>query len=176
MNTPETLYAAVRPYPEWNDYVVIAYGNHLVHAVNGVLAVDVLDNDFSGRAANGFFALQLHPGPPMGVQFKDILVKELTTAPDFAREFVTHPAPPPSKLLTGDIKVLRMGNSVYEQRCAMCHSVKESGAPSKETLTQLPQEQIVNMLINGTMQDMAMGLGDEEIQAVATYLTSPGTP
>lgn len=176
VNTPETLYAAVRPYPQWNDYVVIAYGNHLVHAINGVLAVDVLDNDFSGRAANGFFALQLHSGPPMGVQFKDILVKELTTAPDFTRQFMTHPAPPPSKLLTGDIKVLRMGNSVYEQRCAMCHSVKESGAPPKETLAQLPHGQIVDMLINGAMQNMALGLGDEEIQAVATYLTTPGTP
>jgi cytochrome c553 len=30
------------------------------------------------------------------------------------------------------------------------------------------------MLVNGLMQDMAIGLSDEEIQAVATYLTSPG--
>jgi mono/diheme cytochrome c family protein len=86
----------------------------------------------------------------------------------------THPAPLPSKLSAGDAKVVQMGKSVYEQRCAMCHSAKESGAPPKETLAQFPNDKIVNVLINGLMQDMALGLGDEEIQAVATYLTFPG--
>jgi hypothetical protein len=175
VNQPEAIYAAVKPYPEWNDYVVIAYGNRSIHAVNGLLAVDVQDNDFEGRANEGFFALQIHPGPPMGVQFKDIEVKELISPPDFTGPFETHPAPPPSKVATGDAKVVQMGKNVYEQRCAMCHSAKESGAPPKETLAQFPHEKIVNVLVNGLMQDMALGLGDEEIQAVATYLTSPVT-
>jgi len=175
VNQPEAIYAAVKPYPEWNDYVVIAYGNRSIHAVNGLLAVDAQDNDFEGRASEGFFALQIHPGPPMGVQFKDIEVKELTSPPDFTGPFETHPASPPSKLSTGDAKVVQMGKSVYEQRCAMCHSAKESGAPPKETLAQFPHEKIVNVLVNGLMQDMALGLGDEEIQAVATYLITPMT-
>jgi mono/diheme cytochrome c family protein len=174
VNPPEALYAAVKPYPAWNDYVVIAYGNHFVHAVNGFLAIDALDNDFDRRPGEGFFALQIHPGPPMGVQFKDIEVKDLTAPPDFTGQFITHPAPAPITASTVDPAVLNMGRSVYDQRCAKCHSNTKSGAPRKEALTQLPPPKIVDMLVNGLMQDMAIGLSDEEIQAVATYLTSPG--
>ena len=175
VNPPNAIYAAVKPYPEWNNYVVIAYGNRSIHAVNGLLSVDVQDNDFEGRASEGFFALQIHSGPPMGVQFKDIEVKELTSPPDFTGPFETHPAPPPLPSTIGDAKLLRLGKSVYEQRCATCHSERQWGAPPKETLTQFPHAKIVNVLVNGVMQDMALGLGDEEIQAVATYLTSPVT-
>jgi hypothetical protein len=174
VNPPETVYAAVKPYPAWNDYVVIAYGNRCVHAVNGFLAVDALDDDFDRRPSEGFLAIQIHPGPPMSVQFKDIEVKELTSPPDFTGRFITHPAPAPINASTVDKTVIEMGRSVYEQRCAMCHSNKQSGAPPKETLTQLPPAKIVDMLVNGLMQDMAIGLGDEEIQAVAAYLTSTG--
>jgi len=172
VNPPETIYAAVKPYPAWNDYVVIAYGNRCVHAVNGFLAVDVFDNDFERRPSEGFFAIQIHPGPPMGVQFKDIEVKELTAPPDVTGRFITQLARAPIGPSTIDKTVLEMGRSVYKQRCAMCHSNKESGAPPKETLTQLPPARIIDMLVNGLMRNMAVGLGDEKIQAVATYLTS----
>lgn len=73
-----------------------------------------------------------------------------------------------------DKTALEMGRSVYEQRCAMCHSNKQSVAPPEETLTQLLPAKIVDVLVNGLMQDMALGLGEEEIQAVASYLTSTG--
>lgn len=174
VNPPETIYAAVKPYPEWNDYMVIAYGNRCLHAVNGFLAVDVLDDDFDHRPGEGVFAIKIHPGPPMTVQFKDIEVKELTTPPDFTGQFITHPAPAPIETSTVNQAVLEMGRSVYEQRCAMCHSNKESGAPTKESLTQLLPAKIVDELVNGLMQDKALGIGDEKIQAVATYLTSTG--
>jgi mono/diheme cytochrome c family protein len=174
VNPPETIYAAMKPYPAWNDYVVIAYGNRCVHAVNGFLAADVLDDDFDRRPSEGFFALQIRPGPPMGVQFKDIEVKELTAPPDFMGRFITHPAPAPLQASTADATVLKMGRSVYEQRCARCHSNAQSGAPPKETLTQFTPAKITDALVDGLMKDMAVGLGDQEIQAVATYLTSTG--
>ena len=110
----------------------------------------------------------------MGVQFKDIEVKELTAPPDFEGRFMTHPAPAPLKASTADKTVLEMGKSIYEQRCAMCHSNKQSGAPPQETLAQLPAAKIVDVLLNGLMQDMAAGLGNDDIQGVATYLTSIG--
>jgi mono/diheme cytochrome c family protein len=174
VNPPEAIYATVKPYPEWNDYVVIAYGNRCLHAVNGLLAVDVLDDDFDRRPSEGLFAIQIHPGPPMGVQFKDIEVKELTAPRDFTVQFVTHSAAAPIQTSAVDEAVLEMGRLVYEQRCASCHSNKQSGAPPKETLTQLLPAKIVDELVNGLMQDKALGLGDEKIQAVAAYLTSTG--
>jgi hypothetical protein len=62
---------------EWNDYRILARGNRLEHYLNGVQVVDVLDNDPKGRSLEGVLALQIHCGPPMLVEFKDILLKPL---------------------------------------------------------------------------------------------------
>jgi len=62
---------------EWNEYVITAKGNHLTQKINGVTTVDVTDNDKSKAAREGIIALQIHTGPPMTVQFKDIWLKEL---------------------------------------------------------------------------------------------------
>ncbi len=59
---------------EWNDYKIIAKGNHLQHFINGKQTVDVTD-EHSGGAKEGVLALQIHAGPPMVVQFKDIILK-----------------------------------------------------------------------------------------------------
>jgi hypothetical protein len=62
---------------EWNDYKIVAKGNHLEHYINGVQTVDVVDETAVG-AKKGVLALQLHKGPTgMTVQFKDMLLKEL---------------------------------------------------------------------------------------------------
>jgi putative membrane-bound dehydrogenase-like protein len=62
---------------DWNDYVVIAKGNHLIHKINGKTTVDVTDNDAKARAFSGLLAFQVHAGPPMQVQFKDVRIKRL---------------------------------------------------------------------------------------------------
>lgn len=62
---------------DWNDYVIIARGNHLVQKINGHTVVDFTDHQIDKRAAEGILALQLHAGPPMLVQFKDIRLKDL---------------------------------------------------------------------------------------------------
>jgi len=62
---------------DWNDYVIIANGNHLQQFVNGKQTIDVTDECEAKRAMNGILALQLHAGPPMMAQFKNIRLKEL---------------------------------------------------------------------------------------------------
>ncbi len=59
----------------WNDYTIIARGNHIVQKINGLVTVDITDNQESKRSMSGLLALQLHAGPPMMVQFKDIRLK-----------------------------------------------------------------------------------------------------
>jgi hypothetical protein len=59
----------------WNEYTIVAKGNHLVQKINGFTTVDVTDNQTSKSRADGILALQLHQGPPMLVQFKDIRLK-----------------------------------------------------------------------------------------------------
>jgi len=64
---------------DWNDYVVIAQGNHFQHFINGVQTVDVVDERTGGKGAKeGVLALQLHAGEPMTVQFKNIRIKTLS--------------------------------------------------------------------------------------------------
>ncbi len=63
---------------EWNDYVVIAKGNHLTHIINGKTTVDVIDEQVEKRAMEGIVAFQVHAGPPMKIQFKDIFLKDLS--------------------------------------------------------------------------------------------------
>lgn len=72
----EEIQAAIKK-DEWNDYEVVAKGNHLVHKINGVTTVDVTDNCESKRLKSGILALQLHAGQPMTVQFKRIRIRSL---------------------------------------------------------------------------------------------------
>jgi hypothetical protein len=93
VNPVATLLAGYRPYPQWNDYVVIAHGDRIIHAINGQLALDAVDKD-PKAARSGIFALQLDFGKPMRVQFKDIEVKPLKSAPKLKGRFATTPGVP----------------------------------------------------------------------------------
>lgn len=62
---------------DWNDYVIIAQGNHLQQFVNGKQTIDVTDECEAKRAMSGILALQLHAGAPMMAQFKNIRIKLL---------------------------------------------------------------------------------------------------
>ncbi|MCX7871886.1 MAG: DUF1080 domain-containing protein [Verrucomicrobiae bacterium] len=62
---------------DWNDYVIIAKGNRLQHFINGVQTIEVVDEDAQRAAKSGIIALQVHVGPAMTVQFKNIRIKSL---------------------------------------------------------------------------------------------------
>jgi len=63
---------------DWNDYIIIARGNHLQHFINGQQTIDVVDEQAAKAAKSGVLALQIHVGPPMTVQFKKIRIKKLS--------------------------------------------------------------------------------------------------
>ena len=62
---------------DWNEYTIIARGNHLIHVLNGYQTIEMIDDDPNGRAMEGLLALQIHAGAPMTVEFKDIRIKHL---------------------------------------------------------------------------------------------------
>lgn len=64
---------------EWNEYTVIARGNKLVHKLNGKVTAEIVDYDEKDLEFEGLLALQIHRGPAMQVQFKEILLKDLPT-------------------------------------------------------------------------------------------------
>ena len=55
---------------DWNEYRIVAKGNHVQHFINGMQTIDVTDEDTANAPKEGLLALQIHQGPPMIVQFK----------------------------------------------------------------------------------------------------------
>ncbi|MBN1419628.1 MAG: DUF1080 domain-containing protein, partial [Planctomycetes bacterium] len=62
---------------QWNEYAIRAQGNHIIHRLNGVQTIELIDGDPKGRALEGILALQIHAGPPMVVEFKDLRLRTL---------------------------------------------------------------------------------------------------
>lgn len=62
---------------KWNDFRVLADGNHLQHFINGAMTAEVIDEQSDKAAKAGIIALQLHRGPAMTVRFKNLKVRKL---------------------------------------------------------------------------------------------------
>ncbi|SDE32296.1 protein of unknown function [Pricia antarctica] len=62
---------------DWNKIHLIVKGNRLQHYVNGVLMSDVTDDDAINRKSSGYLGVQVHVGPPMTVEYRNIRLKNL---------------------------------------------------------------------------------------------------
>ncbi|MEQ9407864.1 MAG: DUF1080 domain-containing protein [Fuerstiella sp.] len=62
---------------DWNSYRIVASGYRFQHFINGTKTIECVDNDIANRRASGLLALQIHVGPPMTVQFRNIRIKKL---------------------------------------------------------------------------------------------------
>jgi Domain of Unknown Function (DUF1080) len=62
---------------DWNSFHLIIKGNHLQHYVNGILMSDVTDNDVINGKSKGIIGVQVHVGPPMKVQYRNLRLKQL---------------------------------------------------------------------------------------------------
>ncbi|MCA9428123.1 MAG: DUF1080 domain-containing protein [Candidatus Omnitrophica bacterium] len=65
---------------QWHEYHLVCRGPHLVLNVDGRIAAEVEDLDPAQQDFSGILALQLHSGPEMTVQFKDIQIKRLDSS------------------------------------------------------------------------------------------------
>ncbi len=77
---------------EWSHYKITAKGNHLVHEVNGTTTVDVYDHDEKDREMSGVIAFQIHRGPAMKVEIRNVTLKRLPKAELTAPEATPIPA------------------------------------------------------------------------------------
>jgi 3-keto-disaccharide hydrolase len=62
---------------DWNSYHLIIRGNVLTHILNGHVMCVVIDDDPAGRKMSGLIGVQVHVGPPMKVEYRDFMLKEL---------------------------------------------------------------------------------------------------
>jgi hypothetical protein len=70
---PDGLTAALTD--DWNAVHVIARRNVLTHIVNGRIMTVVIDDDVPNRPAEGLIGVQVHVGPPMKVEYRNIRLK-----------------------------------------------------------------------------------------------------
>lgn len=61
---------------DWNSFRVVAKGYTFTQWINGVKTAELIDNHKDHRD-KGWLAFQLHAGPPMKVQFRNVRIKEL---------------------------------------------------------------------------------------------------
>jgi hypothetical protein len=59
----------------WNEYVITARGNRINLDINGVRSVEYEEKE-PGMDLPGIIALQVHSGPGLEIQFKDIRIQE----------------------------------------------------------------------------------------------------
>lgn len=60
---------------DWNTIRIVARGNKLQHYINDRLMSEVQDSDNENFSARGLIGFQVHVGPPMKVEYKDVLIK-----------------------------------------------------------------------------------------------------
>lgn len=72
----DKLAAGIHP-GKWNDFRVVANGNHLQHFINETMTAEVIDQQTEKAASKGVIALQIHQGPAMVVRFKNIKIRKL---------------------------------------------------------------------------------------------------
>jgi hypothetical protein len=60
---------------EWNAVHIIARGHTLTHLLNGRLMSVVIDDDEAHRPAQGSIGVQVHVGPPMKVEYRNLRLR-----------------------------------------------------------------------------------------------------
>lgn len=61
----------------WNSLDIVARGNTLAQTLNGRLMSMLIDDDAANRRMDGLIGIQIHKGPPMKIEVKDIRLKTL---------------------------------------------------------------------------------------------------
>jgi len=62
---------------DWNEFHLIARGSVMTHLLNGQTMSVVIDDDAKARRLDGLIGVQVHTGPPMKVEFRNIRLKKL---------------------------------------------------------------------------------------------------
>jgi hypothetical protein len=66
---------------DWNECHLIVRGNVMTHLLNGQVTSIVIDDDVKNRKMNGLLGVQVHVGPPMKIEYRNMRLKQIPTAP-----------------------------------------------------------------------------------------------
>ncbi|WP_152052262.1 family 16 glycoside hydrolase [Tautonia marina] len=129
---------------DWNELTIIARGNKLVHKLNGKTVAEITDNQEAERELEGILALQVHAGPPMTVQFKDIQLRrfentETAAAPARKKARRKVQTPPPGQQAT-DADLLKVADGF---KVELLHSVPAETQGSWVSMAVDPEGRLI---------------------------------
>lgn len=75
VKAPKTLDAVLKK-SGWNNYSIRAVGDHITMKINGLTTVDYKEPD-AKIARTGLIALQVHSGPAMRMEFRNIRIQSI---------------------------------------------------------------------------------------------------
>lgn len=73
---PDELKALIKA-GEWNTVHLIARGNTIMNIMNGHVTAFLVDDDVKGRALKGLLGFQIHVGPPMKIEYRNVYLKNV---------------------------------------------------------------------------------------------------
>ena len=62
---------------DWNDFHLLARGNALVQLLNGRVMSALIDDDAANRKLSGLIGIQVHVGPAMKIEVRNVRLKDL---------------------------------------------------------------------------------------------------
>jgi hypothetical protein len=75
--TTEEVFGHVADPTAWHSMTIIAKGNTFVHILDGRVMSVAVDEDAANFRKRGLIGLQVHQGPPMTVDLKNVRIREL---------------------------------------------------------------------------------------------------
>jgi hypothetical protein len=75
--TTEEIFSHIADPTAWHSMTIIAKGNTFVHILDGRVMSVAVDDDAANFRKSGLIGLQVHSGPPMTVNLKNIRIREL---------------------------------------------------------------------------------------------------
>jgi hypothetical protein len=72
----DTTEMAALATDDWNAVHLSIRGNTLIHMLNGRLMSITIDDDSPNRPSEGLIGVQVHVGPPMKVEYRNIRIKQ----------------------------------------------------------------------------------------------------
>lgn len=92
---PANQYAVLFRENDWNDYRIVAIGEHVAVWINGTLFSELRDQQTGEKDVKGSLAFQLHSGPETRIEFKDIALVNLKPDDQRLKPFRIQPQPQP---------------------------------------------------------------------------------
>ena len=144
---------------EWHHYRIVAKGNHVQHFIDGKLAAELADYDEKNRSLSGLLAFQIHKGPAMKVQIKDIKLRTLPTGgvtpfakadlpsdaqavpPRKKRPAPKKAAPTPAPAAAAKKPAIEAGAAVGENKATPVDRIKVPDGFQVELLYSVPAEE-----------------------------------